>query len=361
LLVKATAQDLDIIEAGVQILNITPPEVNIAAKFLEVSQNDTRALGFDWIVGNTLMNNGSIGAQGGTAPSFTGQASPGNPSGVFPTAGIAPSPSDGVVTSGLRNTLNAPALGTITGILTQPQFRFVIHALEQRDGADLLEESSVTTLSGRQTQILIQDIQSIVIGPGLSSGSTTTVGTGVVGGGGVASTGASISYPTQAMPFGPTLDVVPYVCADGYTIQLSIIPTLAEFIGYDNPGQFVPQAAVTAGANIGQTITAVLPLPHYRVRTVTTSVSVWDSQTVMLGGLIVENVQKSKDKIPVLGDLPFIGRFFRSESSQSLKKNLMIFVTPTIIDPAGNRLHSDDEQPFAQAPLTVQPRTIGMP
>jgi hypothetical protein len=39
----------------------------------------------------------------------------------------------------------------------------------------------------------------------------------------------------------------------------------------------------------------------------------------------------------------------------------MIFVTPTIIDPAGNRLHSDDEQPFAQAPLTVQPRTIGMP
>jgi general secretion pathway protein D len=56
----------------------------------------------------------------------------------------------------------------------------------------------------------------------------------------------------------------------------------------------------------------------------------------------------------VLGDLPFFGRLFRSESSASQKKNLMIFVTPTIIDPAGNRFHSEDEMPFAQNSIPVQ-------
>jgi general secretion pathway protein D len=73
-----------------------------------------------------------------------------------------------------------------------------------------------------------------------------------------------------------------------------------------------------------------------------------------LGGLIAENVTKVKDKIPMLGDLPIVGRLFRSESSQTKKKNLMIFVTPTIIDPAGNRFHSDEEMPFAQNAIPIQ-------
>jgi general secretion pathway protein D len=81
---------------------------------------------------------------------------------------------------------------------------------------------------------------------------------------------------------------------------------------------------------------------------------VWDGQTVVLGGLISENVQKNKDKVPVLGDLPLFGRFFRSESNVTKKKNLLIFVTPTIIDPAGNRLHSEEEMPFAQKTIPPQ-------
>ena len=97
-----------------------------------------------------------------------------------------------------------------------------------------------------------------------------------------------------------------------------------------------------------------LPLPHLRLRQVTTSAIVWDGQTVVLGGLITEDVTKVKDKVPVLGDLPLVGRLFRSESSATSKKNLVIFVTPTIIDPAGNRFHSEDEMPFAQAGIPVQ-------
>jgi general secretion pathway protein D len=62
--------------------------------------------------------------------------------------------------------------------------------------------------------------------------------------------------------------------------------------------------------------------------------------------LITDNVQKIKDKVPVLGDIPFLGRFFRSEASLSEKKNLVIFVTPTIIDPAGNRVHPEESYPY---------------
>jgi general secretion pathway protein D len=95
---------------------------------------------------------------------------------------------------------------------------------------------------------------------------------------------------------------------------------------------------------------------------VTTSVNVWDGQTVVLGGLISDSVSKLKDQVPVLGDLPIIGRLFRNEVNQSQKKNLVIFVTPTIIDPAGNRFHSDDEMPFAQNGVPVQsPRPVPGP
>ena len=68
-----------------------------------------------------------------------------------------------------------------------------------------------------------------------------------------------------------------------------------------------------------------------------------------------EATASSKDKVPVLGDLPFFGRFFRSEQKVSRKKNLLIFVTPTLIDPAGNRLHSAEDMPFAQTSIPPQP------
>ena len=56
-----------------------------------------------------------------------------------------------------------------------------------------------------------------------------------------------------------------------------------------------------------------------------------------------------------------MGRFFRSESKNTSKKNLLIFVTPTLIDPAGNRLHTEDEMPFAQSAIPVQPPTATGP
>src|SRR6185369_16232022 len=165
------------------------------------------------------------------------------------------------------------------------------------------------------------------------------------------------------LPFGPTLDVIPYVSADGFTIQMTIIPTITEFLGYDDPGAFVPQAQSVSGGAGGAAVPlrAQLPLPHFRLRQVTTSAIVWDGQTVVLGGLITEDVTKLKDKVPLLGDLPLLGRFFRSEASSTKKKNLMIFVSPTIIDPSGNPFHSQDEMPFAQMSIPEQTPVAPVP
>lgn len=142
------------------------------------------------------------------------------------------------------------------------------------------------------------------------------------------------------IPFGQVLDVIPYVSADGYTIQMHVIPTFSEFLGYDR------DAAREFRTVVPNVPVQDTPLPRFRIRQVTTSAIVWDQQTVVLGGLIAENVRKSREKVPVLGDIPLLGRLFRSESSDTTKKNLVIFVTPTIIDPAGNRIHQTDNLPY---------------
>jgi len=151
------------------------------------------------------------------------------------------------------------------------------------------------------------------------------------------------------------LDVVPYVSSDDETIQMTILPTITEFVGYDDPGPFVPQILGLTSGSSPISRTSVLPLPRLRVRMVTTSAIVWDGQTVALGGLIAEDNVKSRDKVPVLGDVPVLGRLFRSENSRTVKKNLMIFVTATIVDAGGKRVHDPENPPFD--PNTTPPKT----
>src|SRR5437867_168507 len=123
--------------------------------------------------------------------------------------------------------------------------------------------------------------------------------------------GAPFVFPNaEQIELGPTLDVIPYVLSDGFTVNLTIIPTLAEFVGYDNPNE-----VLTSGITLppGSVLVPTV-LPRFRVRQVHSTVNVWDGQTVVLGGLISDNVTSIKDKVPILGDLPLVGRFFRSES-----------------------------------------------
>jgi type II secretory pathway component GspD/PulD (secretin)/tetratricopeptide (TPR) repeat protein len=355
LLVRATMQDLDIIESAIQVLCALPPQVNIKSKFIQIAQNDNKALGFDWYLGNMLMNNGAIGAQGGTAPSYQGSPSAANPSGAFPGSilanpptTIAPSSTDQLITSGLRS--GAPALFTMTGILTDPQFRVVIKALEQRTGTDVLSATEATTISGRQTQMKASDVKTVITSFDFSQQVAGGVGDAASGGGGGGAVGSSFVYPIQQqIEQGPVLDVIPNVLSDGYTINLTLIPALAEFAGYDNPKEVEALGQLPPGTVLVPTV-----LPRYIIRQVVTTVNVWDGQTIVLGGLLADRTSSIKDKVPVLGDLPMLGRLFRSESKTSTKLSLIIFVTPRIIDPAGNPAHSDDEMPFALSSFPPQ-------
>jgi type II secretory pathway component GspD/PulD (secretin) len=365
LIVRATMQDLDMIEAAIQTLNIVPPQINVKAKFIEVEQDETKSLGFDWYLGNVLMNNGTIGGQAGTAPSLNGAPTPANPLGAFPGnpitgAGIqAPSGTDQLLTSGLRN--SSTTLFTLTGILTDPQFRMVLHALEQRSGTEVLSQPEVTTQSGRQAEMKATDVPSIITSYSFGQNTaTTTPTTSSAGTVNQAPTAVFISPNPEQMEIGPILDVLPVVLSDGFTINLTLVPTDMEFSGYDST-----TSGLYAPANSGlNTLSSTFPggivmvptiLPHFTVRQVVSTVNVWDGQTVVLGGLLSDNVTTTKDQVPMLGDLPLLGRFFRSESKSTTKKNLLIFVTSTLIDPAGNRLHSEDEMPFAATAYPVQP------
>ena len=68
-----------------------------------------------------------------------------------------------------------------------------------------------------------------------------------------------------------------------------------------------------------------------------------------------ETMETIKDQLPMLGDLPLVGKLFRSESKTTKKKKLLVFITPTLIDPAGNRVHSEEEMPFARDRIPSQP------
>ena len=88
--------------------------------------------------------------------------------------------------------------------------------------------------------------------------------------------------------------------------------------------------------------------PVFSVRSLQTNVTIWDGQTVAVGGLIREDVQETNDKVPFLGDVPLIGRLFRSQAENHFKRNLMIFVTARLIDPSGRNIN--DLDPRSGAP-----------
>src|SRR5205085_11910170 len=126
---------------------------------------------------------------------------------------------------------------------------------------------------------------------------------------------------------GVTLEVEPVVGPDGVTIDLNLVPQVVEFEGFVNYGS--PIFAVGTNTVLGTNGTSVLSLstpilltpnvinqPIFSQRKVTTSVSVYDGSTVVLGGLMREDVQKTEDRTPIIGDIPLVGRLFRTNVDQ---------------------------------------------
>ena len=248
----------------------------------------------------------------------------------------------------------APAILGMSGIFTNPQFQLIIRALNQKKGVDLMSAPKVTTKSGSKAVIKVvrefpypTEFSAPVPG---SSGNAT---------GGVFIIGvATPSTPTtfEKRNLGVTLDVEPQVGADNYTIDLNLSPEVVEFEGFINYGSPIisPQYDLLTGIWSDVSLTEnTINQPIFSSRKVTTSVSIWDGQTVALGGLIREDVQKIQDKVPILGDIPLAGRLFRSDVEQKIKRNLIIFVTARLMDAEGKPVRQDEEQEEIVEPLGV--------
>ncbi len=224
----------------------------------------------------------------------------------------------------------------------------MVRALNQKKGIDLLSAPSVTTKSGQRAIIeVVRELrypktytppQVPQVAPGASPGAVAV----------------SVVTPTTPQDWetrntGVTLEVEPVVGGDNTTIDLNLVPQVVEFEGFINYGSPINGIGVTtlAGAISFSTpiplTENVINQPVFSTRKVTTSVSVWDGQTVVIGGLMREDVQKTEDKVPIIGDIPLIGRAFRTNTEQHTKKNLVIFVTAKIVTPAGLPLNEEEE------------------
>src|SRR5881394_601610 len=371
LIVRNTIDNLELVDALVEQASVAgPKQVEIESKFVEITQNNLKELGFDWLLGpfNITGNSGKIVGSGGAPPA----ANPANF--PFPTTNQFP------VTAGNRsgdfaisaNAIDALLLGTgapavapgifgLAGVMTNPQFQVVIRALNQKKGIDLLSAPRVTTKSGQRAVIEIvrefrypTQFQPPQIPQTFGGSNNPNVALGN-------STGGTFPVtPTTPTGFetrntGVTLEVEPVVGPDGITIDLNLVPQVVEFegfINYGSPIRTVNPALLgfSPSTLLGTTTQAivltdnVINQPIFSTRKVTTSVSVWDGQTVVLGGLMREDVQKVEDRTPFLGDIPMVGRLFRTNVDQHIKRNLIIFVTARLVNPAGQPVNQTEEQ-----------------
>lgn len=373
LIVRNTPDNLELVDALVEQANVSgPKQVEIEAKFVEITQNNLKELGFDWLLGQFNIGNQRVFGGGGTTgnvPARTAGDFPfvppgGPPVGEFPvTTGnrsgnlaISANAIDALLFGVPGASAVAPGIFGLSGVFTDPQFQVVIRALNQKKGVDLLSAPRVTTKSGQRAVIEIvrefryptqfeppQIPQTVGSTAGLAAGAATIPIT-----------------PTTPTAFetrntGVTLEVEPVVGPDGITIDLNLVPQVVEFEGFINYGSpiLAPPSAVlsalgTVVPGLSQSERVLTPnvinQPVFSSRKVTTSVSVWDGQTVVLGGLMREDVQKTEDRTPIIGDIPIVGRLFRTNAEQHLKRNLVIFVTARLINPGGQLVNQTEEE-----------------
>lgn len=378
LFVRNTSENLAMIDALVeQVASSAPKQVEIQVKMIEVNETKLKELGFDWLLGQFNMpGSDRVFGAGGTvgnqrSADFSAAEIPGALPGLNPiTSGLR---SSGAILGrpsidSLINRINvipqdsrSPGAFAVSGVFTDPQFQVVLRALSQTKGIQLMASPTVVTKSGQRARVAITrefiyptefDPPQI---PQTVSPSTLTLinlGTGSV-------TTAEDPYSLPAVPATPTafemretgitLEAEAVVSGDGKTVELNLVPSSVEFEGFIDYGTDFTTYSVGQNINpiaftISNTVTNITvdnPIlqPVFRTNKVTTSVSIWDGNTVVLGGVMYETQQKIKDKVPLIGNLPIVGRAFQSQLSDVQRKNVIFMVTVRVIDPSGNSVN----------------------
>ncbi|MCX6945029.1 MAG: type II and III secretion system protein [Opitutales bacterium] len=225
-------------------------------------------------------------------------------------------------------------LASVTGVVGEFDVNAIVRALAQRQGTDLLSAPKVTVLSGSLATITVAQEMRY---PQSFGQTQSQVGTGNASGGGSAGVAITAGTPQDftARNVGVELKVTPTVEEDDFSISLELNPKVTEFDGFVEYGG--PSIAISGSTTV--TVPSGFYQPIFSVRDISTKVTIWDGATLMMGGLTREEVKKVTDKVPILGDLPLLGRLFRSKGQTTQKRNLLIFVTARLVNPGGGPRH----------------------
>jgi len=349
-------------------------QVEIEAKFMEVQEGALEELGVNWSL-TTKETQRNAGAQaryltsgrtlaGAFASNVaTQQGSITRPVTVGPggeiTAGIdavfnnSPPAIPGTAYLGV----GASALASVTGVIGEFDVSAVVRALSQKQGTDLLSAPKVTVLSGNPATITVaQELRY----PQSFGQTQSQVGTGSASGGGSAGVAITAGTPQNftTRNVGVELRVTPIVEEDDYSISLDLNPRVTEFDGFVEYGG--PSVAISGSTTVN--VPSGFYQPIFSVRDISTKVTIWDGATLIMGGLTREEVKKVNDKVPVVGDIPVLGRLFKSRGESAQKRNLLIFVTANLLSPGG----SPKKQPLPhlrpnalfQNPVLVTPEAL---
>ena len=137
---------------------------------------------------------------------------------------------------------------------------------------------------------------------------------------GVSASGGTNTYATTPIPVGPTVDLIPYVLENKRDVQLTVIPSLSEFVGYDDPGPFQVQ-----GGTDGRPLQAVLPMPRFQASQTIVTANIPDGHTPVISGFAEAEGKHPKGVSP---------------------KQIFVFITPTITDVAGHRIQKRPDSPL---------------
>lgn len=393
LLFHGTPRDLSMLEELVASKTAEQPlQVVVSATFLEVNQTDLEELGFNWIVNLNLdpskwfMGGAGTGKNGyndtvlGSAANVAGAVAPAGVVGglrsgnqIFTENNI-----DSMIERGSSSRSGddvtyvpggAPSILTLRGMWSQADITMIMRGLSQKKGTDIMQHPSVIVRPGEKASFfsgreLIYPTE--YEPPEVPNSTGNQDDNNGYGGGGSQAMPMTPSHPSafETRKLGTLFDVeVTGISDDKSIVEMTVVPEIVDFDGFINYGTslFVPVVSREKDAKedivMVKTSDNFILQPVFSTRRLTAPVRIATGNTLVIGTLKKSTSITYEDKIPILGDIPWVGRLFRSKGSKEQRKAIIIMVKAEVVDPGGKQLYTpgssvpDGEAPAGSASL----------
>ena len=327
LTVIADKQTADQIRRVVESLDAPEPQVLIKVVFLEVQHNNSEDIGVQGsYTGNPLGSN--LGQITGFMTNYMVQSTSNGLSSIVPKS-ITPT----YQSANMGNSFGLPtSLSGVSGNgglyqVLGNDFTATIQAVAAAGKSQVLSRPSILAHDGQMAEITVG--QSIYLPSGVTYVSA--------GSGGAVVPTINGNY----QPVGLILEVTPFIGQNGL-VEMILQPQDSS-VDTSSPGQVIAYGSTLLGSS-------PVYAPNINETTANTVVVTPNGQTVVIGGLISNTKSTADTKVPFLGDIPFIGQLFKASSKAEAKTELLIFLTPHIVD-APSQLVNLTNPEMRQAPM----------